>query len=246
MLKRALLVLFLLAATSAHAKDLHVLAPKSIRGIMIEISKFFEKNNPDWQVQLRIGTSVALSNLVIQGTPADVFLLNEEKPLEALQEKQLASRVKPFLADDAVIVASAASKLEISDPAKLVFPELKGVALYEETDPVGKASRDYLKKIGILDSIQSKVGIQTSTKDVLKSLQDGITDWSILYQSDVLHATGIKVLYQIPEKDFAPQFYYLGTVATSTQKEGIRKYLATIHSTIIQKFFENAGYRIVK
>ena len=242
----AVFALLLIAAGIVSANDLHVLAPRNLRGIMMEVSNFYEKNNPGWHVKVRIGTSQELSNLIVQGTPADVFILNDDKTIDELKQHQITTDIKPFLADDLVVVAPANSKLQIDQPSKLAFPELKGVALFEEDDPVGKSSRAYLTKIGVLGSIQSKIGIQQNPKALVKSLQGGLTDWGILYQSDAMDRPTLKVIYKIPPTDLAPHIYYLGSANKSAQKEATQKFMATLQSTIIQKFFENAGFRILK
>lgn len=212
---------------------------------MIEISEFFEKNHPGWKVQLRTGKSSDLGKLITQRSSADVFLLGDEKTIKALADKNLVQNVTPFLADDLVIIAPSTSKLEITDPSKLAFPELKGVALFSESNSLGKASREYLKKIKVWDSVLSKVGIQKDAKSVFKSLQAGQTDWAVLYKSDIVHAAGVKVLWKIPEKDLAPHIYSLGKVTASTHKEEAQRFIETIQSTIAMKFFENAGLRVV-
>ena len=237
---------FFILSNVVLAKDLNVLAPKTVRGIVMEISNFYEKKNPDWDVKVRTGGSQELSNLIVQGTPADVFFLSDDKAVQLLKDKQLTTDAKPYLADDLVVVALATSKLQIDNPSKLAFPELKGVALLEEDDPIGKSTRDYLRKIDIFNSIQNKIGIQENAKAIRKSLEDGITDWGILYQSDVNDVPTLKVLYKIPERDNTPHFYYLGTVTKSTEKEAARNFISAVRSSIIQKFFENAGFRIVR
>jgi molybdate transport system substrate-binding protein len=245
MIRLFLIALILLTTPSIYATDLHVFAPKNLKGVMIEICEFFEKIHEPWKVQLRTGSSFDLSKLITRGSTADVFLLGDEKSLGGLKERKLVQDVNLFLADDLVIISAATSKLEIQDPSKLAYPELKGVALFSETSTFGKASREYLKKIGIWDAVQTKIGIQKDTKSLLKSLQAGETDWTILYRSDVVHSNGMKVLWKIPEKDFAPHLYFLGSVTASSQKEGIRQFLETIQSTIAKKFFENAGLRVI-
>ena len=242
----AVLALLLITAGAVSANELHVLVPKDLRGIVMEVANFYEKNNPGWKVKMRIGPSQELSKLIIGGTPSDVFILNDDKAIDELKQHQLTGDIKPFLADDLVVVAPINSKLQIDQPSKLVFPELKGVALFKEDDQLGKSSREYLTKIGILGSIQTKIGIQENTKALVKSLADGVTDWGILHQSDATDVPTLKVIYKIPQKDVAPHIYFLGSVSKSSQKEAIQKFMTTIQSTIIQKFFENAGFRIVK
>jgi molybdenum ABC transporter molybdate-binding protein len=241
--------LFLAAITlislPVRATELHVFAPKSVKSVMIEISEIFKQNNSGWKVDLRTDRSPTLAQLISQGSNADIFLMDDEDSVKELKEKKFIENVIPFLADDLVIVASAQSKLTITDPSKLFFPDIKGVALFEETTPLGKSSREYLKKINVWDSVKSKIGIQENSKSLIKSLQAGDTDWGILHQSDVAQQSAVKVLWIIPEKDLKPNRYYLGSVSKSTQKEGVRKFLDVMKSTIAAKVFENAGLRIV-
>jgi len=242
-----LLVLFLtLIGTPIEAADLHVSATKNLKGIFIEISELFENKHSDWKVKLRTGKSGELAKLITSGTSTDLFLLNDEKTIRELQRKKKIQNVKRFLADDLVVVGAATSKLEINDPAKLAFPELKGVALYAEKHPIGKVSREYLKKIKLLDAVNAKVSIKKNTKEVLKAVMSAEADWGIVYASDIVHAKGIKVLWKIPEQDVSSQVYFVGTVTKSQNQEAARLFLETLNSTIAIKIFENSGLRALK
>jgi molybdate transport system substrate-binding protein len=240
-----LFALLILTAIPVHASELHVLTPKSLKSVMIEISEIFKQNNSGWKVDLKTDRSPILAQLILQGSSADVFLLDDEDSVKDLKEKKKIENVIPFLADDLVIVAASTSKLTITDPSKLFFPDIKGVALFAETTPLGKSAREYLKQIKVWDSILSKIGIQENSKSVIKSLQAGETDWGILYQSDVAQSPGLKVLWVIPEKDLAPNLYYLGRASKSTQKEEARIFIDVVKSTIATKLFENTGLRVV-
>jgi molybdenum ABC transporter molybdate-binding protein len=246
MITRLLLfALLTLIGLPVHASDLHVFAPKSIKSVMTEISEIFKQNNPGWKVDLRTDRSDILSKLIERGSTADVFILDDDDSVKGLKAKKAIENTIPFLADDLVIVAASTSKLTIADPSKLFFPDIKGVALFDEKTPLGKSSREYLKKIKVWDSILSKIGIQENPKSVIKSLQAGETDWGILHQSDVADSTGLKVLWVIPEKDLTPNLYYLGSVSKSSQKKEAKLFIDVVKSTIATKFFENAGLRIV-
>jgi molybdate transport system substrate-binding protein len=214
--------------------------------MLIEISELFENKNPEWKVKLRIGKSSELAKLIASGTSTDLFLLNDEKVIRDLQRKKKIQNVKAFLSDDLVVVAPATSKLEISDPSKLAFPELKSVALFNESHPGGKAAIAYLQKINLLNTVHPKVSSKKNAKEILAVMNTAVADWGILYASDVVHEKGIKVLWKIPPKDVTSQIYHTGTVTNSQNQEGALLFLETLNSTIAAKIFENSGLRVLK
>ena len=245
-MKGIFFALLMLIGTNLSANDLHVYAPKPLKGALTEMSELFERKNPDWKVKLRIGKSGELSRLISQQTAADVFLLNDDKAIRTLREKKQIQNVRKFLADDLVIIGSATSKLEITEPSKLVYPELKAVALFGDKHPLGKAARAYLEKVKILESVIVKVAPKKNTKEVIQSIVGGEVDWAIVYASDISHAKGIKVLWKIPEKDVTPEIYYIGKVTNSQHPQGVKLFMETLTSTIAEKIYENSGFRLLK
>jgi molybdate transport system substrate-binding protein len=246
-MKRLFSVIFLLFLTAnVYGAELQVSAPQSVKKAFLEISTLFEKNNPDWKVNLRVGKPAEARKLISQGTSVDVFFMKEDKTIQSLQEKKLVQNARRFLADDLVVVGPENSQLQVTEPSKLVFPELKGVALYGEKHPVGKAARDYLQKHNLFETVIAKQSSKKNTKEVFQSLTGGETDWAIVYASDATHTKGIKILYRIPQTEISPEFYYIGMVAKSRQPEGAQLYLDSLNSTIALKIFENAGFRVIK
>jgi molybdate transport system substrate-binding protein len=243
---RILTIFLLLLSTALEAADLHVSATKNLKGVFIEISELFENKHSEWKVKLRTGKSSELGKLIENGTSTDVFVLNDEKTIRELQRKKKIENVKRFLADDLVVIGPAASKLEITDPGKLAFPELKAVALFAEKHPVGKMARKYLNKIKLMDAVNAKVSIKKNTKEVLNAVVTAEADWGIVYASDIVHAKGIKVLWKIPEQELTSQLYFAGTVTNSKDQEGSRLFMETLNSTIAIKIFENSGLRPLK
>ncbi len=244
-MNRIVFLLLVLISTNLTAAELHVGAPKSVKSALIEITELFEKKNPEWKVKLRTGKSGDVGRLITQGAGIDVFLLSDDKTMRNLREKKQIMNVRPFLADDLVIIGAETSKLQVTDPSKLVFPELKAVALFGDKHPIGKAGREYLKKVDIYETVITKLTPKANTKEVIKSIVAGEVDWAIVYASDIDRAKGIKILWRIPEKDVSPQVYYIGSV-TKGQQEGARLYLETLNSTIALKIFENQGLRLLK
>ncbi len=243
---RILLISMILLGAGLEASELQVSTTKNLQGILIEISEVFESKNDGWNVELRTGKSGELTKLIAKGRSTDVFLLSDAKTIRELQQKKKIQNVKQFLADDLVVVGPATSKLDITDPGKLAFPELKGIALFAEKNPIGKIAREYLKKNKLMDALNAKVLIKKNTKEVLNAITSAQADWGIVYASDVVHVKGIKVLWRIPEKDVTSQVYYVGTVTNSQNHEGALLFLQTLNSTIATKFFENAGFRALK
>ncbi|MCI0412032.1 molybdate ABC transporter substrate-binding protein [bacterium] len=241
-----MIIPLILISTSLEAAELHVSSTKNLKGMLIEISELFENKNTEWKVNLRTGKSAELAKLIANGTSTDLFLLNDEKTVRDLKRKKKIQNVKRFLADDLVVVGSATSKLEISDPGKLTYPELKTIALFNEKHPGGKVARDYLKKINLLDTVQAKISSKKNTKEILNAITTAQADWGIVYASDVANEKAFKVLWKIPEADATSQIYYAGTVTNSQNQEGARLFLETLHSTIATKIFENSGLRPIK
>jgi molybdate transport system substrate-binding protein len=242
---RVLIISLTFVCSTLEALDLQVSATKNLKGMLIEISELFENKNPEWKVKLRTGKSSELAKLIARGASTDLFILNDEKAVRDLQKKKKVQNVKAFLSDDLVIVGPSTSKLEISDPSKLAFPELKSVALFNETHPGGKAAMAYLHKINLLSAVHPKVSSKKNAKEILTAMNTAVADWGILYASDVVHEKGVKVLWKIPPKDVTAQTYYAGTVTKSQNQEGARLFMEALNSTIAIKIFENSGLRVL-
>ena len=242
---RLFVFIWMLFASVTVAAELEVSVPRSLKGAMIEICELHEKNHPQWKVKLRSGKSSELGRMIASGHSTDAFVLADDKLVQQLQKKNQIGNVRRFLADDLVVIASATSTLTITEPSKLVFPELKGVALMGEKHPVGKIARAYLTKEKVLSNIQTKISPKKSTKEVVAGIVAGEADWGIIYGSDAIHAKGVKVIWKIPETGARSEIYYIGTVNDSEHPAEARQFLQTLNSTIAKKIFENAGLRLI-
>jgi len=241
------LLLFFLALLSLRLEgsEIHVLGPKSMKGQLTELSNFFEKKNDGCRVSLEFGKSPELAGLIERGAPADLLITTDEKAVESLRSKNLIQSMEKLLADPVVIVGSPSSKLQVTSPQHLVFPELKQVSLFPEDVLLGVHSRAYLKKVNLFDLIAERIHSAKDPKFLMKAVSSGEADWGFVYASDVGAKSGVKVLWNVPETEIQPRLVYVAVSAAGGEKEMARAFLETLRSTIATKLFENAGFRLV-
>jgi molybdate transport system substrate-binding protein len=242
MTKKIPFLLLFLFAVQASAAELSVIGPRALSEPLTEITEFFERKYTDWKVNLRIGKSSELARLIPRTGSADVFLLNDDTAIQQLKKRKKIENVRPFVADDLVVIADSGSKLTITEPSKLVSPELKAVALLNKRNPTAKAARAYLTKMNLLESVEKKISEKKDLKALVSAITSKEADWGIAYSSDITQQKGVKIIWTIPDSQ---RIYYVGTITSTPHKKGANYFLETIHSTIALKLFENAGLRIV-
>ena len=241
------LVFLMLTAASSQAEQLTVAAPRGFKRALKEVSRFFEKGNPGWEVSLEFGKPNELTRRIETGAGVDVLVTTDEEKLDSLDQKGLlikGSRLQ-LVASEAILIASAKSELILKELNDLTSDKVKAIAMLKDTTPMGRKSRKCLKSAGLLDTLQPKLVEATDMPAAMAMVQKGTADCTFAHTTDAEDATMFKILLRIPESEIPAIRYSAAIPSASKNQEKAGAFLTALRSTSAKSIFENAGFRVI-
>ena len=227
-------------------KPFEVYAAANLRDPLTELAKVFERTNPTWRVNLDYATSAEIEGYLKTRAPMDVLIVSSEKEISdwSTENLILPGSTTRLLSDEVVIVGATATTNEIKEAKDLVFPDLKQVALLQGTKGFAKACKDYLTKIGIMQSLNGKIVEVKSTHEGVQKVIAGQAQWTFVNASTATGNDKLKVLWHVPITEIPADSYFAAIPAYSTNVAAAKSFLTVLHSTIAAMIFRNAGYVI--
>jgi molybdate transport system substrate-binding protein len=203
-------------------QELTVSAAASLTNAFQEIGQHFEQQHPGIRVIFNFAASGPLLQQIAQGAPVDVFASADQKTMNQAQEKELivpASR-KNFVSNTLVLIVPQDSRLVLTGPKDLVLLQVKRVAVGNPaTVPAGRYTQQALTQAGLWESLQPKLIMGESVRQVLDYVSRGEVDAGLVYATDAAVAQG-KVKSVAEVQGHQPIVYPVALVAAS-QKQAL-------------------------
>jgi molybdate transport system substrate-binding protein len=243
--------LILIAASfglpAAQAQDaalsVSLYAAASTKDAVAEIAKNFEKET-GIKVEVIPGPSSGLARQIEQGAAADLFLSADQASADYLAEKKLVAGRKNLLTNKLVVILPSDSAAEIKSLADLT--KLKRIALAEPRVPAGEYARQALTKEKLLDSLKDKIIGGVDVRATLQYVVRGEVDAGVVYHTDAVGQTKIKVALEIPAGLHSPIEYPLVQVAREKKNSAAVKLYEYLMSEKAAEVFRKAQFGIAK
>jgi molybdate transport system substrate-binding protein len=99
-------------------------------------------------------------------------------------------------------------------------PKIAKIALGQpQSVPAGIYAKEYLQKIGIWEKVSARVIPCESVRAALAAVETGNVDAGIVYKTDALHSTKVKVAWEVPVAE-GPDITYPSRAAGVIQARG--------------------------
>ncbi len=224
-------------------KTLLVSAAASLKDSLNEIGELYTKNNPNIKITFNFGASGTLQQQIEQGAPADIFFSAGEKQMDALDKSDLLLKDtrKDILKNDIVLIAPTNSNLTSVDDLKL--DSIQKIALGEpKSVPVGQYSEEILKYYNIYDETVAKAVYGKDVKEVLTWVEEENADCGIVYKTDAMVSSKVKIIGSFPEESHS-KITYPASVIKSTKLESESKdFLNFLSSDDAKNIFTKYGF----
>jgi len=245
---------FAVVAGQARAEDtkLTVFGAASLQNALDELNKSFAAKHPS-QVVASYAASSALAKQIEAGAAADIFISADRDWMKYVADKQLivADSNKDLLGNQLVLVSKAddTTALKLAPGADLAgalgsshlaMGEVKSV-------PAGKYGKAALEKLGLWDSVQSKVAGADNVRAALKLVALGEAKFGIVYASDAKVEKQVRVVDTFPE-DSHPAIVYPAAItkAAAARQDGgadlAKAYLDYLRSDEASAVFSKYGF----
>ena len=237
------------AAAPQSKTEIIVSAAISLKDALDEITHLWGAVNPNVSVKTNYGASGSLEIQIEQGAPVDVFLSAAPKQMDALEAKGLLleGTRRDLLRNEVVLIVPVGSSLSISSFRDLARADVKHVALGEPTTvPAGQYAKEVLTSLGIYDAVQSKAVFAKDVRQVLTYVETENVDAGIVYTTDALSSSKVKVVARAPENSHSPVIYPVAAIKSSKNPSVAREFTNFLSSPQALATFQKYGFTFAK
>jgi molybdate transport system substrate-binding protein len=194
---------------------------------------------------LNFAASNVLSRQIEEGAPADLFISADMLQMERLVTRHLVieDSVVPLLSNQLVVVTPVDRPLPTPAPGGLADSRVARLALGDPAAvPAGIYARQWLERIDLWSSVESKVVPTSSVRAAMAAVEAGNADAAIIYRSDVSGRSRVRVEYVVPASEGPDISYPVGIVTAGRQTEKARALLTWLHGDAATRIFTAAGF----
>ena len=195
----------------ATAAEITVFAAASLKNALDQIASDYQAKTGD-SLAISYESSGKLAKQIQAGAPADLFISAATNWMDALAESgdiQPGSRID-LLANDLVLVGAAGAEpveLQVGlDLAGLIGDNKIAMGLVDSV-PAGMYGKEALTSLGLWDSVAPKVAQTDNVRAALALVATGEAPYGIVYSSDAVSETRVKVLATFPADSHKPIVY---------------------------------------
>jgi molybdate transport system substrate-binding protein len=242
------------AATAAVRTDvlqgvtLNVSAASSLSDVLRAINVAYVARNPKVAITPNFASSGTLQTQIENGAPADVFISAAAAQMDNLKKKGLVvdETRKDLLNNRVVLVVPNDSTLGLTSLSDLALDKVKRIAIGEpKSVPAGTYAAQAFDQLGITAQVQPKEVLGADVRQVLTYVESGNVDAGIVYSSDALTSTKVKVVAAAPPEINARVVYPVAVVRASKVPEAARGYIDFLSGAQAKTLFEKYGFSLV-
>jgi molybdate transport system substrate-binding protein len=229
-----------------------VFAAASLAESFRQLGHAFEQQHPGAAVRFSFAGSQQLALQMEQGAPADVFASADQRWMDYAKDKGLVEGQAPvFARNRLVVIVPKTNPARIGKLEDLVRRGTK-VVLAAEQVPVGKYSREALKKLAASPDfppdydrrvLANVVSQEENVKGVGSKVQLGEADAGVVYRSDVTPAVARYVqALEIPEQFNVVADYPIAVLKSAPNPEAARLFVTLVESSDGQRVLQTHGF----
>ncbi|MGA3293909.1 MAG: molybdate ABC transporter substrate-binding protein [Candidatus Acidiferrales bacterium] len=226
---------------------LTVSAAISLKDALDEIVRAYQTQHPDVSLATNYGASGTLQLQIEQGAPVDVFLSAAPKQMDALEMKGLLldGTRKDLLRNEIVLIVTKDSAVSVRNFQDLLKPDVKKVALGEPVAvPAGKYAQEVLTHLGIYAQVSAKAVLAKDVRQVLTYVETGDVDAGIVYATDALSSTRVKVAAQAPADSHSPVVYPVAVIKDSKSPAAAKAFEDFLSGAQARAIFQKYGFAL--
>lgn len=234
---------------AGRADSVTVFAAASLKTALDEISSAYSEETGH-DVTVSLAGSSALARQIEVGAPADVFISANPDWMDYLEKKGRIESASRFdlVGNRLVLITSEPDLAPVDISADLDLPGMLGggrlaMALVRAV-PAGLYGRSALEYLGLWESVQGLVVQADNVRAALQLVSFGEARLGIVYASDVIAGSQVRVLGTFPENSHPPIRYPAAAVTGGKTKlaHGFLSFLATETTRAI---LERQGFAVL-
>jgi molybdate transport system substrate-binding protein len=220
-------------------------AAASLQDAIVEIEASYQTSSGNVEFRNNFGSSGTLAREIEDGAPVDAFLSAAAKPMNDLDSKGLiepGTRLN-LLRNSLVLIAPQDSQLKGFDG--LEHKSVRLIALGDPASvPAGQYGKQTLASLHLDEKLQSKLVLGKDVRQVLTYVETGNADAGLVYATDALISSRVRVVAVAPDTSHDPIIYPAAVIKTSTNKEAARSFIEYLESSAAKAIFIKHGFTL--
>ncbi|SHN27160.1 molybdate ABC transporter substrate-binding protein [Gracilibacillus kekensis] len=229
----------LLAGCQSKEQEITISAAASLTDVLEEVVILFEQEYPSIQISLNLGGSGALSQQIIQGAPADIFLSASIDKFDLVRHEGLLDGqfIQPLVMNKLVwIQAKGTTSFKTID-------QINRIAIgTPESVPAGKYAKEAFTDIEIFTKLESKFVYTKDVRQVLQYVETENVDAGIVYQTDAEISEAVQINKELPLGEYDPIIYPVGILKETQQKEAAETFYRFLQTEEVIELFKQYGF----
>ncbi|SFD75479.1 molybdate ABC transporter substrate-binding protein [Bacillus sp. UNCCL81] len=224
--------------------ELTISAAASLQDALNDIKANFEKANPNVKINFNFGASGALQQQISQGAPVDLFFSAAEDKFNNLVKDGLIeeNQGKDVVGNELVLVVPKDTKKEINSFEDLTKADKISIGTPDAV-PAGQYGKETLENLNVWKAIEGKVVYGKDVRQVLSYVETNNVDAGIVYKTDALTSTKVKIVATAAENTHDPIIYPLGVIKDSKQPKEAKKFFEYLQNDESMKILEKYGFK---
>jgi len=198
--------------SSDTAVALTISAAASLQEALEEIKVLYEQSFPKTTITYNFGASGALAQQITQGAPVDVFLSASPSWMDVLaQQEQIVNASRLDWLKNTLVLVVPQQQVEIDSAntdtfridnfVDLTHARVNRIAMgVPESVPAGQYAKELLVTLNLFDSVQEKLVLAKSVRQVLSYVETENVDAGLIYATDAQKSDRVSVVaYGLPD-----------------------------------------------
>jgi molybdate transport system substrate-binding protein len=227
---------------------LNISVAASVTDAIKEIDGLYVKDRSWVTITPNFASSGTLQKQIENGAPTDVFISAAAAQMDALQKGQLIidSSRKNLLINKVVLIVPLDSKLGLTSFNDLTSDKVKQLAIGDpKSVPAGTYAQQAFDQLGITDQLKSKYVIGSDVRQVLTYVESGNVDAGVVYMTDTIVSTKVKIVANAPDEINAKIVYPVAVIKTSKNLDEASNFINFLFGSSAKASFEKFGFTVV-
>lgn len=234
-----------IAPAQAQPETLTIAAANSLKDALRKVLPLFEAEHREINVRVIYGPSQTLRNQIEQGAPVDIFLPSLFEEIDQLDKKGLVIQgtTRAYAGTSLVLITGTALPAPIGSIHDLETVPVRRIAVGDpKTSSVGKVAAQFLKHSNLEPRLKSQYVFGEHSRAVLDLVAKGEAEIGVVYRTDAVSNTKVRVLDTAPVESHTPVRYGVAAVWTAKNVSGAGDFIEFLLTPQIQALLQQYGF----
>jgi molybdate transport system substrate-binding protein len=224
---------------------IHVAA--SLQDAMVELEPIFKEQHSNVTLTYNFASSGALQKQIEEGAPADFFISAGKSQMDTLQQKGLLvdSTRKDLLRNELVLIGGKDSQLTSFEDMTSDSVEKISIGA-PETVPAGQYAKEVLTNMNLWEPLQPKMVLAKDVRQVLTYVETGNVDAGLVYRTDAMTSSNVKVIAAAPAEASKPIVYPMSVIKATKHQQEAEAFEAFLTTDDAVNILEKYGFKVIK